>query len=92
MRNQRPFDEIWKRIKSHEGEAFRTKRDFEFIYKIRGNAFHCSRTDYLLARSNFKKGYAHVPLDGPGLINHIVRGPAYVWAVLHDPRITLGAW
>jgi alpha-beta hydrolase superfamily lysophospholipase len=31
-----------------------------------------------------------VPLDGPGLINHIARGPAYVWAVLHDPRITLG--
>ena len=27
-----------------------------------------------------------VPIPGPGSINRIVQGPAYVWAVLHDDR------
>jgi len=31
------------------------------------------------------------PLEGPGAINRLVQGPAYVWAVLHDQRISSGA-
>lgn len=91
MTNQSPFNEIWERIKSHEGEAFHTKNGLEFTYEIQGNAFCCSRTVYAIAKADFDKGYAHVPLDGPGEINRLVRGPAYVWAVLHDPRISLRA-
>jgi hypothetical protein len=33
-----------------------------------------------------------VPIKGPGIISGTIRGPSYVWAVLHDPRISLGQW
>jgi hypothetical protein len=42
--------------------------------------------------SRFRKAYEMVPIKGHGGINEIVRGPAYVWAVLHDARISSGEW
>jgi hypothetical protein len=82
------FEIIWKRIIDHEGETFHTKTGLPFKYKII-DAFTVipNRTGYPLHRSNFEKAYRLAPLKGPGEINEIVRGPAYVWAVLHDPRI-----
>ena len=85
-----PFEEIWRRILRHEGETFYTKTRLPFTYRIEGNVLIPDRTGYPLHRSNFEKAYALVPMDGPGEINQIVRGPAYVWAILHDPRISKG--
>jgi hypothetical protein len=31
-----------------------------------------------------------LPINGPGEIGEIVRGPSYVWAILHDRRISEG--
>ncbi len=28
-----------------------------------------------------------MPVEGPGRINDLVRGPAYIWAILNDNRI-----
>ena len=86
------FDEIWKRIVLHKGEIFHTKTGKEFTYHIRGDIFLPSRTRYNIAKSDFLTAYRMVPIDGPGVINNIVRGPAYIWAVLHDQRISLGKW
>ncbi|MDH5688955.1 MAG: hypothetical protein OEZ48_13995 [Candidatus Bathyarchaeota archaeon] len=86
-----PFEEVWNRIRSHEGETFRTITGLPFVYRVdRGNTLIPDRTGYPLHRSNFEKVYRMVPVDGPGEINYIVRGPAYVWAILHDPRISAG--
>ena len=87
-----PFEEIWRRIVTHEGEIFRTKTGLEFTYRIDGEGFYPSRTNYRISKTDFRKAYEIVPIDGPGVINDIVRGPAYVWAVLHDQRISLGEW
>lgn len=81
------FEVIWRRILQHEGETFRTKTGLEFKYRIVGNEVVPDRTGYPLHKSNFEKAYELVPFDGPGVINQSVRGPAYVWAILHDPRI-----
>ena len=87
-----PFEEIWRRIVTHEGEIFRTKTGLEFTYRIDGEGFYPSRTSYRTSKTDFRRAYEIVPIDGPGVINDIVRGPAYVWAVLHDQRISLGEW
>ena len=45
------------------------------------------RTNYPLSKANFEKAARVDPLDGPGQINDLVRGPAYVYAILTDKRI-----
>ena len=87
-----PFSEIWQRIVSHAGETIKTTRGLPFTYEIRRDTFYPSRTNYQIAKSDFRKVYALVPLPGPGSISDLVRGPSYVWAVLHDRRISKGQW
>jgi hypothetical protein len=57
-----------------------------------GEALITSRTDYALSRRNFDEAYARVPIARPREINKEVRGPSYVWAILHDPRVSMGRW
>lgn len=83
---------ICARIVAHKGETFHTKRGLEFTYEIKGDGFYPSRTNYRISKANFGKVYPMVPIDGPGKIRDIVRGPSYIWAVLHDQRISMGEW
>jgi len=89
-----PFEEIWSRIAEHAGETFHTipPRSLEFTYSVDRNGFYPSRTVYRISKEDFRTAYQMVPIKGPGVINNIVRGPSYVWAVLHDQRISLGEW
>ena len=84
------FAVIWRRIADHTGETYHTKRGLEFTYEISGDTFRSSRTAYKTDRSQFEKAYSMVPVDGPGVITNVVRGPSYVWAMLHDMRISRG--
>jgi hypothetical protein len=86
------IDELWTRIKTYAGDEFKTKTGMPFTYEISGDVFHSSRTDYNISKAEFQKAFAIVPFDGPGVINRSVRGPAYVWAVLHDKRIRKQDW
>ena len=81
------FSEVWRRVCALEGQTFHTITGLPFTYSIFGDTFYPSRTNYAIARSNFETAYELWPLSGPGQINDIVRGPAYVWAVLHDSRV-----
>lgn len=81
------FDLVWERIVKFQGEEFRTKTGKKFTYSIKAKGLTPSRTDYYLAKINFQKAYRLLPLDGPGKISSIVRGPSYVWAILNDNRI-----
>ena len=76
------FEEVWERIKQHARETFYRKRGVPFIYEVRGDVFLPSRTEYATAKTDFRKAYERVPLKGPGEINYLFRGPAYIWAVL----------
>ncbi len=79
------FEEVWGRIVTHTGEIFHTKTGLEFTYRVEGNGVYPSRTDYRIPKTDFEKAYQRVPCR-PADINKIVRGPAYVWAILHDKR------
>jgi hypothetical protein len=86
------IDEVWSRIRKVAGEAFETKRGEPFTYEVSGDIFHPSRTPHNIAKTEFAKALALVPFNGPGVINWTVRGPSYVWAVLHDKRIRQDDW
>lgn len=87
-----PFEVIWQRIVALQGEQFVTKAGLPFEYRIEGDALYPSRTEYRLSRNNVEKAYALAPLPGPGAINRTIRGPSYIWAILHDQRVSQGAW
>lgn len=86
------FEEVWERIVAHAGEAFHTKTGLPLTYEVVEDSLYPSRTKYRISKADFQAAYQMVPIEGPGAINDIVRGPAYVWAILHDPRISSGQW
>ena len=86
------IDMVWSRIKAHEGDEFETKTGKPFTYEISGNLFLPSRTKQNIPKSHFEKSLHEFPLDGPGAISNLVRGSAYIWAVLHDPRVRKNEW
>jgi hypothetical protein len=86
------FSEIWSRIKALEGEEFETKTGKPFTFVVSGQIFRPSRTKYNITKTDFEKAFALVPFDGPSVVNDTVRGPAYIWAILHDRRIRKGDW
>ena len=86
------IDTVWARIRKLEGHDFETKRGLPFRYEISGDIFLPSRTKYKIAKTNFEKALEHTPMDGLGQISNLVRGSAYVWAVLHDARIRRSDW
>lgn len=87
-----PFNQVWNLIISLAGRQFQTKLGLAFTYKVRAGTVFPSRTAYQISRADFETAYELAPLNGPGKINMIVRGPSYVWAILHDQRVSGGAW
>ena len=85
-------DTVWSRLKALQGKEFETKTGKPFTYELSGSVFHPSRTTYNISKADFQKALNIVPIEGPGEINDLVRGPAYIWAVLHDRRIRLQNW
>ena len=85
------FEDVWARVMAHAGGEFETKTGRPFTYGVHGGAVRPSRTDYLLGRNEFVRALAHVPCDGPRDMS-FVRGPSYIWAILHDRRIRRGDW
>ncbi|MBO8138246.1 MAG: hypothetical protein H0Z40_08945 [Desulfotomaculum sp.] len=83
------FNKVWNRILSNEGETFRTKTGKEFTYIVVKDCLIPSRTDQKITKADIKKAYKLIPFNGPGVINNTVRGPSYIWAILHDNR-TIG--
>jgi hypothetical protein len=86
------FEKIWERIIANADKTFHTITGLPFTYKTKGNTVYPSRTEYQISKSDFEKAYEMVPIKGPGVISNIVRGPTYVWAILHDRRISLDEW
>ncbi len=86
------FAEIWKRIVACENEEFRTISNLPFTYEINGNTLFTNRPDYNLSKTDFAKEYDLVPINNSSVIIKLVRGPSYIWAILHDERISRKEW
>ena len=92
MSDKPSFEEVWVRIQKRAGEAFFTKTGIRFTCGVEGDRVVLNRINYSLSKSDFMKAYSKVPMEGPSEIASLVRGPSYVWAILHDARISLKAW
>lgn len=82
------FGDIWRRVVALEGEEFQTSTGLPFTYEITSTGLITNRTKYNLAQAQFSVAFEHVPCSGPSDI-HFVRGPSYIWAILHDRRVRL---
>jgi hypothetical protein len=87
-----PIDTVWNRIRASAGKPFETKTGKPFTYTVDGNVFRPSRTDYQISKADFGTALALAPFEGPGIVSDTVRGPSYIWPVLHDSRIRQKDW
>ncbi len=88
-------ESIWQRIKSHQGEEFRTARHLPFTYEVEGAGiwfFRDGRTiNRKLSRTQVDKAVARCPLRSTTEIKDLM-DYAYLYALLMDPRIRREAW
>ena len=82
-----PFDVLWRNIHHFAGEKFLTVTGLPFTYEAHESYVKPSRANQNISRSDFEKAYDLVPLQSPAQIAKLVRGSAYVFAILTDPRI-----
>jgi hypothetical protein len=92
MSDKPSFEDVWVRIQKRAGEAFFTKTGIRFTYRVEGEKVMLNRINYSLSKGDLMKAYPRVPMKGPSEIASLVRGTSYVWAILHDARISLKAW
>jgi len=83
---------IWERIAKHQGELFRSHRERWFTYRIDGDHLLPSHGDLRIPRSDFDLALPLVPIVLPQKLARLVTDYEYVWAILHDERISGGAW
>ena len=84
-----PFEQVWSRIEQHAGQTFRQKRGARFTYRVRSDMVTPDRTNYSFPKSQFRKAFDRMPVDGPGELQDL-RGPSYLYAILTDPRVDAG--
>ena len=86
-----PFARAWARIALHAGEFFKTDQGAWFTYKLDGEAVCPSQSELRIPRADFALVFPLLPVP-PAKLNKVVAGPKYVWAILHDARISTGEW
>jgi hypothetical protein len=86
------FEMVWERVVSHTGEFFKTATGRWFTYRLDGDRILPSHTEIRIPRSDLELAYSMVPIPQSAKLNRLVEGPSYVWAILHDERITRGDW
>jgi hypothetical protein len=91
MATTRNIISVWERIEENAGEVFRQIKGAEFTYVVANGHLIPDRTRQQIARSQFEKALAFVPLSTTSKIQHL-RGPSYIFAVLMDQRIRRDAW
>ena len=53
---------VWNRIGTHAGEDFTMVRGAQFTYAVEHGAVNLSRTNQQIAKSEFEKALARVPM------------------------------
>ena len=84
-----PFENIWGKIVSMQGEKFFTVRGIPFTYKVIGNDLY---PEHIASghptKSGFEKAYRLGKIDRPSQLSMLgIMGSSYVYAIMTDPRI-----
>lgn len=85
------IDELWNRLRHHEGETFHQIRGGEFTYGLSNSALFPDRTEWQIPRSHWSQALELVPLENTVPVQHLF-GPSYIYAILMDRRIRQGNW
>lgn len=80
------MNEIWEKVKQHQGEVFHTVTGLEFTYTVVGERVIHTRSKAALSRSDFEKAVTLNPQKASDLHND-VSGPSYVYAIITDSRL-----
>jgi hypothetical protein len=86
------FEEVWKRVVSRSGESFFTKTGLRFTYTVGSDRVNVSRVKPPISKADLMRAYLLAPIAGPSGLPSGIRGPSYVWAILHDARVSLRQW
>lgn len=82
------FDSAWNKIAALASLEFHTITGLPFSYSLTGNVVRPSRAAQNLSRSDFEKAAPLMRvIKGPSAIRDLVRGSAYIFAILADPRV-----
>jgi len=83
------------RIERHAVREFQTVTGLRFTYRAPGLFIRVTRDgreiNRVLSRTNFAKSLPSMPASKPSQLKGR-QGPAYVWAILMDPRILQSDW
>jgi hypothetical protein len=85
------IDQVWNRIRQHEGEEFELIRGQRFRYEVPGNYLRPVGRVRHLSKTNFAKALRRVPFSDTTSISDL-QGPSYVFAILMDDRIRRGLY
>lgn len=85
------FEALWARICASSGEFFKTSEGSWFTYRLEADVLVPSHSDLRIPRADFELAFPMLPLP-PAKLNRFVTGPKYVWAILHDPRVSQRRW
>jgi hypothetical protein len=85
------MEDVWSRIRSHEGEEFALVRGDIFRYEMFDNYLRPVGRVRHLSKSTFAKALPRVPLQNTTDVSDL-QGPSYVFAILTDKRIRRGDW
>jgi|SRR5271157_5562328 len=88
-------ESVWRRIKTHQGEEFRTATQLPFTYEIEGAGIwffrEGRRINRKLSRTQVDVAIARCPLTSTTEIKDLI-DYSYLFALLMDKRIRCGAW
>lgn len=88
-------ESVWRRIENHQGEEFKTARQFLFTYEVEGSGIWFfrdgRRINRKLTRGQVEKAIARCPLTSTTEIRDLMDYP-YLYGLLIDPRIRGQAW
>ncbi len=88
-------ESVWQRIRSHQGEEFRTATRLPFTYEVEGSGIWFfrdgRRIERKLTRTQVDKAIARCPLRSTTEIRDLM-DYAYLFALLMDSRSRREAW
>ena len=86
------FETVWERILDGERAFFRTHQGVLFTYRVHDGFVHPSHSDQAIPKHDFETVFPLLPVRPPQKIAKHVAAYPYVWAILHDGRISRGDW
>ncbi|MNY19143.1 hypothetical protein D3C86_1525640 [compost metagenome] len=85
------FDTLWTRVQANTGQIFHTKTGRVCSYEAHETYVELQNTSHNIPRSHFERAFEMMPTQRVADLNAL-RGYAYLWGIMMDPRIRQGLY